>query len=131
MTAVARLLAKIERHCETAAIAETTFGRRAVNDGKLVKRLRAGRSITLSTLRPLSTLRRGPTRPRSRLISVRASDIVVRPPAERLARALTKNPIGRSLRLALRTVGEQFYAAALAAFGDRQQALDLLKDVAG
>jgi hypothetical protein len=27
MTAVARLLAKIERHCRTAKIAETTFGR--------------------------------------------------------------------------------------------------------
>jgi hypothetical protein len=62
MTAVARLLAKIERHCETAAIAETTFGRRAVNDGKLVKRLRAGRSITLSTLRRIeAALKAGAT----------------------------------------------------------------------
>ena len=48
---VARLLTRIERHCRQANIAETTFGRHAVNDGKLVKRLRAGRSITLATLR--------------------------------------------------------------------------------
>ena len=48
---VARLLAKIERHCLRENIAATTFGRRAVNDGKLVARLRAGRSITLVTLR--------------------------------------------------------------------------------
>jgi hypothetical protein len=48
---VARLLARIARHCRQANIAETTFGRHAVNDGKLVKRLRAGRSITLATLR--------------------------------------------------------------------------------
>ena len=51
MTAVARLLAKIERYCLARNIAQTTFGRRAVNDGKLVTRLRAGRSITLATLR--------------------------------------------------------------------------------
>ena len=51
MTTVARLLAKIERHCAARNIAQTTFGRRAVNDGKLVRSLRAGRSITLATLR--------------------------------------------------------------------------------
>lgn len=31
-------------------MADTTFGLKAVNDGKLVFRLRAGKSITLSTL---------------------------------------------------------------------------------
>src|SRR3954471_14528641 len=48
---IARLLARIQRHCRKANIAETTFGRHAVNDGKLVRRLKAGRSITLATLR--------------------------------------------------------------------------------
>jgi hypothetical protein len=47
----ASLLKRIERHCRAAAIAETTFGRHVVNDGKLVGRLRSGRSITLATLR--------------------------------------------------------------------------------
>ena len=44
------LLARIAEHCRKAGIAETTFGRRAVNDGKLVHRLREGKQITLDTL---------------------------------------------------------------------------------
>ena len=62
MTAVARLLAKIERYCRNANIAETTFGRRAVNDGKLVGRLRAGGSITLATLRRIEAALKVPAR---------------------------------------------------------------------
>ena len=45
-----QLLARIADHCRSAGIAETTFGRRAVNDGKLVHRLREGKQITLDTL---------------------------------------------------------------------------------
>jgi hypothetical protein len=44
------LLKRIEDHCQRYRLAETTFGRKAVNDGKLVARLRAGGSITLDTL---------------------------------------------------------------------------------
>lgn len=44
------LLKSIERYCEKQNIEETTFGRKAVNDGKLVSRLREGRTITLETL---------------------------------------------------------------------------------
>jgi hypothetical protein len=44
------LIRRIERHCRAQSIAETTFGRHAVNDGKLVGRLRNGKSITLRTL---------------------------------------------------------------------------------
>jgi hypothetical protein len=44
------LISKIQAHCQAAGMAETTFGRVAVNDGKFVGRLRAGKQITLATL---------------------------------------------------------------------------------
>lgn len=47
---ILRLLARIEAHCEQREIALSTFGKEAVNDGKLVSRLRNGRSITVRTL---------------------------------------------------------------------------------
>jgi len=50
MVTIAALLSRIEKHCQLAGIAESTFGRLAVNDGKLVKRLRAGGSVTIATL---------------------------------------------------------------------------------
>lgn len=55
MTKTDALLTRIKQHCLTRGIAETTFGRIAVNDGKLVPRLRAGRSITLATLERVET----------------------------------------------------------------------------
>ncbi len=45
-----QLLAQIGEFCRSAGMAESTFGRRAVNDGKLVQRLREGGRITLDTL---------------------------------------------------------------------------------
>ncbi len=45
-----QLLSQIADFCRQAAMAETTFGRRAVNDGKLVHRLREGKRITVDTL---------------------------------------------------------------------------------
>src|SRR6201991_2090542 len=44
------LLAEISEYCRDAGMAESTFGRRAVNDGKLVTRLREGKRITVDTL---------------------------------------------------------------------------------
>ncbi|MGO4716365.1 hypothetical protein [Bradyrhizobium sp. 2TAF24] len=44
------LLAQISDYCREAGIAESTFGRLAVNDGKLVSRLREGKRITTDTL---------------------------------------------------------------------------------
>ncbi|MBN07717.1 MAG: hypothetical protein CMM45_07795 [Rhodospirillaceae bacterium] len=44
------LIQEIESYCNAAGIAESTFGRQAVNDGKFVGRLRAGKSITMSTV---------------------------------------------------------------------------------
>ena len=43
------LLAKIEAFCRRTGIAESTFGRQAVNDGKLCARLRNGKDVTLET----------------------------------------------------------------------------------
>ena len=40
------LINEIEQFCRHAGIAESTFGRQAVNDGKFVGRLRDGRGVT-------------------------------------------------------------------------------------
>src|SRR5436305_10238583 len=45
-----QILAQISEFCRHADMAESTFGRRAVNDGKLVARLREGKRITIDTL---------------------------------------------------------------------------------
>jgi SAM-dependent methyltransferase len=44
------LLREISDYCRAAGIAESTFGRRAVNDGKFVSRLREGGAVTAQTL---------------------------------------------------------------------------------
>src|SRR6516165_7572099 len=44
------ILDRITEFCRHADMAESTFGRRAVNDGKLVHRLREGKRITIDTL---------------------------------------------------------------------------------
>src|SRR4051812_33841090 len=44
------ILRRISEFCRQADMAESTFGRRAVNDGKLVARLREGKRITIDTL---------------------------------------------------------------------------------
>jgi len=49
-----RLLDSIALVCRQLGIAESTFGRRAVNDGKFVARLRDGARITLETLERVS-----------------------------------------------------------------------------
>ena len=43
------LLQQIESFCRRSGIAESTFGREVVNDGKLCTRLRDGRNVTLET----------------------------------------------------------------------------------
>jgi len=43
------LLQEIEHYCQRAGIAESTFGRHAINDGKLCSRLRSGKNVTLAT----------------------------------------------------------------------------------
>jgi len=43
------LVPRIEAFCKSKDMAETTFGAKAVNDGKLVNRLRSGGTVTLKT----------------------------------------------------------------------------------
>jgi hypothetical protein len=45
-----QLIQDITDYCRRVGVAETTFGRRCVNDGKLVQRLRQGGRITTDTL---------------------------------------------------------------------------------
>ena len=44
------LLLEISEYCRQVGLAESTFGRAAINDGKLVSRLRNGGRITTETL---------------------------------------------------------------------------------
>lgn len=44
------LIESIESYCRQTGMAESTFGRRSVNDGKFVGRLRGGKSVTLRTM---------------------------------------------------------------------------------
>lgn len=44
------LLTRIEEYCRINGIAESTFGRKSVNDGKFVGRLRDGKRVTTTTV---------------------------------------------------------------------------------
>ncbi len=56
-----QLLTEISDYCRRVGMAESTFGRRAVNDGKLVSRLRIGGRITTDTAdRVRSFIRQNP-----------------------------------------------------------------------
>src|SRR5215831_12002812 len=50
-----RLLADIAAFCQRVGMAESTFGRRVVNDGKLVSRLRFGGRVTTQTVDRISS----------------------------------------------------------------------------
>lgn len=50
MSTVASLLSEIDAFLKDAEIAETTFGLRALRDGKFVGRLRKGGGVTVSTV---------------------------------------------------------------------------------
>lgn len=50
MDVVGGLVGEIETYCREAGIAETTFGRIVVNDGKFVGRLREGKGVTAATV---------------------------------------------------------------------------------
>src|SRR5437667_7513045 len=50
MEASGTLLGSISDFCRRTGMAESTFGRRAVNDGKFVSRLRDGARVTPETL---------------------------------------------------------------------------------
>lgn len=48
-TETQKLLTEIEAFLAKFEMADSTFGRKSVNDGKLVARLREGSSVTLNT----------------------------------------------------------------------------------
>lgn len=50
MSAQSELLAEVESFLANRKMAETTFGRHAVNDGKFVGRLRGGANMTVATI---------------------------------------------------------------------------------
>jgi hypothetical protein len=50
-----QILQEISEFCRARGLAESTFGRRAVNDGKLASRLRNGGRITTETLDRIRT----------------------------------------------------------------------------
>jgi len=84
------LLDSISEFCRRSGIAESTFGRRAVNDGKFVARLRDGARITPETLDRVTSFlgRHGASAPASPP-ELRPLIRVAPPPAERGARAAT------------------------------------------
>jgi hypothetical protein len=50
-----QLLSEIADYCRRVGMAESTFGRHAVNDGKLVSRLRIGGRVTMETVERVRT----------------------------------------------------------------------------
>jgi hypothetical protein len=85
-----QLLAQISEYCRQAGMAESTFGRRAVNDGKLVHRLREGKRITVDTLERIQAFsamacRSSPCRNRRSRSAIPPAISVFRKPAEVLA----------------------------------------------
>ena len=70
------LLTEISDYCRHNGLAETTFGRLAVNDGKLVNRLRTGGRVTgetLTRLRAFMSTTHAPQRLRPEPVAERAS----------------------------------------------------------
>src|SRR5262252_2932023 len=82
-----RLLADIAAFCQRVGMAESTFGRRVVNDGKLVSRLRFGGRITTQTVERINSFivrtlaERGADSSRSILPSPRLAAILAAPRA--------------------------------------------------
>jgi SAM-dependent methyltransferase len=66
------LLDEISSFCRQAGMAETTFGRRAVNDGKLISRLRFGGRVTTETLDRVRAFMSQPIVPRPASVASRA-----------------------------------------------------------
>lgn len=54
-SATSALLDEIETYCRLSGIAESTFGKLVVNDGKLCSRLREGKNVTLDTAERIRT----------------------------------------------------------------------------
>lgn len=49
------IIESIENHCSITGMAVSTFGRKVVNDGKLISRLRDGKPISIDTYNRIMT----------------------------------------------------------------------------
>lgn len=73
MSTIAALLREIGTFCKDFGITESTFGRRAMSDGKFVERIKAGGGLTVANLDRLraymaeerAAARRAPARKRA------------------------------------------------------------------
>lgn len=73
------LLSEIESFCRHSGMAESTFGRQAVNDGKLCTRLRSGKDLRLDTAARIRVFIEAE---RARSLRPRAAEAVPAAPAE-------------------------------------------------
>src|SRR5262245_7379437 len=97
-----QILQEISEFCRQRGLAESTFGRRAVNDGKLANRLRNGGRITTDTLERIRTFMASnaagtPTRRRV-LFDAPAPLPVVTPPAPPVASGQASDDPSRNFR---------------------------------
>lgn len=63
------LAKRIDAYCAEHGISEWQFGKLAVNDGKLVQRLRSGKTITIDTLRKIEGVMAAPPSAKAREIA--------------------------------------------------------------
>src|SRR5665213_2384796 len=98
------ILQEISEFCRQRGLAESTFGRRAVNDGKLANRLRNGGRITTDTLERIRNFmaRNADAAPARRRVLFDASPPAglptVRPPAPPVASGQTADDPQRNFR---------------------------------
>src|SRR5271169_1498168 len=87
----AQILSQIRDFCRETRTAESTFGRRVVNDGKLVSRLRDGARITTETLDKvrsyLSVSRPAASAPQDAVVAAAPSGAASREPQSDVAPA--------------------------------------------
>jgi hypothetical protein len=85
------LLHEISGYCRRVGMAESTFGRLAVNDGKLVSRLRFGGRVTVETVERVRDfmVQHKPDSTRARAAAAAPAPVAVSPP---LARPLAPPP---------------------------------------
>ncbi|MEJ0042307.1 MAG: hypothetical protein WDM81_08860 [Rhizomicrobium sp.] len=76
------LLQEVTDYCRRTGMAESTFGRHSVNDGKFVSRLKLGGRVTLETMDRVHAFMRQPAPPRLRASSANGTAYPAAPPAD-------------------------------------------------
>ena len=101
MTENAQLVSEIEKYCREMGVAESTFGKRVVNDGKFVGRLREGKGITTVTVAKVHQYIK------TNLSSVMPADIS--PPAIKTDWRRAKPTPGEQKKVELKKIAFRFY----------------------